>query len=173
MKFFVIYKNDLSQNKNFLFKLNKFKLKKNEKLYSHLANHNMSHVQFKNDFLKPILIKKRVILGKFTKFNENECYIANANQNLVLIVKNKKTIHVFSHEMKKHISHFKNKKKSEFKNDKNKIKSKHKNSMIRKKRFESSNFKIKIIKTFILQNKKKEKIKKKPKTTKNKQQKLE
>ena len=60
------------------------------------------------------------------KFNENECYIMNANQDLVLIVKNKKTIQAFSHEMKKHISHLRNKKKPEFKNDKNKIKPKHK-----------------------------------------------
>ena len=110
IKFFVIYKNDLSQNRNFLFEFNKFKLKRNERLYFHLVNHNMSYVQLKNDFLKPILIKKRVILGKFTKFNENECYIANANQDLILIVKNKKTIQIFSHKIKKHISHFGDKK---------------------------------------------------------------
>ena len=126
IKFFVIYKNGLSQNRNFLFELNKFKLEKNEKLYFHLANHNMSYIQLKNDSLKPILIKKRVTLGKLTEFNENECYIANANQDLVLIVKNKKTVQAFSHEMKKHISHFRNKKKLEFKNDKSRIKSKHK-----------------------------------------------
>ena len=76
----MIYKNDLSQDKNFLFEFNKFKLRRNENLYFHLTNHKISHVQFKNNFSKPILIKKQVIFGKLMEFNENECYLANAKK---------------------------------------------------------------------------------------------
>ena len=122
----MIYKNDLSQNKNFLFEFNKLKLEKNEDLYSHLADHKMNHVQLKNDSSKPILIKKRVTLGKLMKFNEDECYLTNANKNLILIVKNKKTIQVLMFEMKKHIEHFQNDEKFKLKNDKNELKLKYK-----------------------------------------------
>ena len=92
----------------------------------------MSHVQLKNDFPKPLLIKKRVTFGKLMQFNENECYLTNADKDLILIVKNKKIIQALMFEMKKHIEHFQNDENPKFKNNKNELKLKYKNLQIKK-----------------------------------------
>ena len=64
--------------------------------------------------------------------NENKCYLVNADKNLVLIVKNKKTIQALMPEMKEHIEHFRSDEKPKLKNDKNGLKLKYKNLQMRK-----------------------------------------
>ena len=56
LKLPMIYKNKLSNNRDFLFKPNKFKLKKDGGLYVHLINHILSFVQIKNVFTEPVMI---------------------------------------------------------------------------------------------------------------------
>ena len=50
IKFFITYNDFLSNNRNFLFEPNKFKLKQRNEIYSHMINHNFSFIQLKNDF---------------------------------------------------------------------------------------------------------------------------
>ena len=93
LKFSIVYKNELFNNRDFLFKPNKLNLEKNGGLYVHLINHILSFVQIKNAFTEPMMIRKKAVFEKIIKFNENRFYAVNSkNEKLAIFMQNCKSI---------------------------------------------------------------------------------
>ena len=109
IKLFITYNDFLSNNKEFLFEPNKFKLKQRNGIYSHMMNHNFSFIQLKNDFKSQVWLKKQVVMGKLIEFNEDDFYAAESkNADLTLLMKNTKFIQIQKIKKKDKIKDFKN-----------------------------------------------------------------
>ena len=103
MKVLVIYHDELSKDRDFLFESQcsyDLDAHNDDDIYAHIMNINLSKMQVRNASTKPIILARRFRLETITKYNQAKYYLAMSNDNY-------KTINEWMIEKswKRHLTH--------------------------------------------------------------------